>query len=175
MKKTIPIASMFAVSVFALVSCEQPSRVVDRPLGYNTTYPTSPVAGDSVAPPLRDGSSLLDDVRDPSTPGMPVLDPTGGTNTGGNTISNMIDPKPPVTNTGAGTGNTIGNTPSVTTPKTAEIPYAWPDPSDPNVVRSPYDRSLKIRITKPDGTRYPSGTVMWDPNFKAEKKQFKVP
>lgn len=178
MKKNIPIISLLSLSVFALVSCEQPARVVDRPLGHNPVYPV----GDSVAPPLRDGSNIMDDIRNQSTIGMPEINPNAGTAPGGTTLSNMIDAnKPPVPNTAGNNaaanvpGNTSGMGVAPVLPKQPDIPYAWPDPSDPNVVRSPYDRTLKIRITKPDGTRYSSGTIMWDPNFKAEKKQFRVP
>lgn len=176
MKKNLSITALLAFGAFALVSCEQPTRVVNRPLGSTPGYAANVQPAD---PNNLSGTSLMDQLvnPDPNTP--PALDPLAGNTPGTGTLGTLIGPGTGTTTPGAGTGTTI--TPSITPtppPTTAspEILVAWPDPSDPTVVRSPYDRSKKIRITKPDGTRHPSGTVLWDPNYpKSENKKFRVP
>lgn len=164
MKEYIPTTALFAFATLALVSCESPSRVVDRPLGQGVNYPYSaPQQLDNAG---QDGTSLLgqlqqDQLVDPANPGQtPLINPQTGNTPNTNTLGNLLGNTTPKVDPGAATA-------------TEEIPTAWPDPTNPNVVYSPYDRSKKIRITKPDGTRFPSGKIMYDPNFKPKK--FRVP
>lgn len=189
MKKNLLTTVLLALPTVALVSCEQSARVVERPLGQTTTYPEiGPQPSD---PSMQGGSDLLNQLQGTGNGNETVLDPLAG-NTSGNggaTLGNLLggNTQQGATNSTLGGSNVLPNsgtisqtgggmTPSVTTPAPAKVPTAWPDPGDPTVVRSPYDQSKKIRITRPDGTRHPSGTILWDPNYpKSEKKQFRVP
>lgn len=163
MKEYIPTTALFAFGALALVSCEQPSRVVDRPLGQNVTYPyTGPQQlGNAGGDETLLGQLQQDPTLDPTLGGQtPLVNPQTGNTPDTNTLGNILG----------------GNAPKVDPapkPVSEDIPTAWPDPTNPNVVFSPYDRSKKISIAKPDGTRYPSGKIMYDPNFKPKK--FRVP
>lgn len=182
MKKSLSTTVLLALPAVILVSCEQPARVVERPLGHNAAYPQ--IAAQTPDPSMQqsNGTDLLNQLQSSDPLNNTGLDPQAGNTPGNTTLGSLLGG-----NSGQGTtagtntpGNTIssgnGLTPPAPVVQTANIPTAWLDPGDPTVVRSPYDRSKKIRITRPDGTRHPSGTILWDPNYpKSEKKQFRVP
>lgn len=204
MKIYQPMAVVAAVSTIALVSCDQADRVVERPLpGYNGAPYTPDVPSVNVNPSTGQ-NDLLNQLQDPSSigidgnnlaggnPATPGVDPGSGTvgrllgNSGssltppatgnsGGISSPSITPTVPTVKTPVQPNHVPSVPNTVTPPKTDNgIPTAWPT-EDPMVVRSPYDSSKKIRIQKPDGTRYASGTVMRDTNFPNEVRKFRVP
>ncbi len=170
-----------AVTTLALVSCEEPARVVDRPLpGFNgAPY----IAGTQPVAPSTDQTDILNQLSDTSSigidpntqPGMgvqPLTQPAGGSGT----INQILNPSNP--------SSTPTVPPQQATPKQApvtpqpvqpqptkpseSIQTAWPT-EDPMIVFSPYDRTKKIRIQKADGTRQAPGTIMRDPHFPDRK------
>ncbi len=150
MKKYFAFTILSSSCLMALVSCEQPSRIVDHPV------PNPPYI------PENNQATRLDDNLNNDALNSNNFDPTIGSS-GGDTIGDRIPNK----------NDAVINTPNLAN---QSIPLAWPDPNDPTVVRSPYDQTKKIRILKSDGTTYPSGTVLWDTNYpKSEGKKFRVP
>jgi hypothetical protein len=186
MKSYQPMAVLVAVSTIALVSCEQPPRVVDRPLpGFNGTPYTNTETPSVI--PAPDQTELLNQLQDPSSIGIDPNNQQGlasgntGVNPGTGTIGQILanpgtTPSPTITpsptvKTPVQTPKVNPVTPPVNPPKPANnesIQTAWPT-EDPMVVFSPYDRTKKIRIQKPDGTRQAPGTIMRDPHFPDRK------
>ncbi|MEG1508337.1 MAG: hypothetical protein RR373_06870 [Akkermansia sp.] len=187
MKSYQPIAALAVVFSTVLVSCET-DRVNERPLGMR-----SPISSPTMAPTMgQEGqagdSSLLNDVQNPSTMGSDLSgnapsaqNPQQGSGTIANMLNNIDTPQSPASVPPSGQRGATSNgvQPLVPMPPAPQagnnIPTAWPIPGDPTVVRSPYDSTKKVRILRKDGTRYASGTVLRDTNFKDEVRKFIVP
>lgn len=155
MKSNLPSIILLAAGALALVSCEEPSRVVERPIQQYPIVHNIPGTLDNEG--ASGGQSLTPQsnhsLTQPQKPG-PQQSNQQQAETPWETIPQKPQPKP------------------VPAPVADEIKTAWPDPADPTIVRSPDDPNIKIRVTRPDGTVYPSGTILRDP---VSGKKFKMP
>ncbi len=186
-----------AVAAMTLVSCVQEPRIVERPLPgyYGSPYNQSATASNH--------SDLLNQLQDPSSIGIqgPAVQEPNVVAPGTGTLAQMIGnspktgPQPGIQTTpqqianntnitgssgvspnsvNSGIANPRPVTPTSKNSSNENIPTAWVT-EDPMIVISPYDRTKKISIRNSNGTRFPSGTVMRDPNFKNEVRKFRVP